>query len=374
MRRTTSRAAERVIAAAAAAGAVVTARQLERWRQDGWIDAPVRRHLGRRGSSADYPPETVAQVIALASAARRRYPMHRAILDLFAEGRPVGERALHQAYDELFTGLARGLSSEAAREDLEPAVGMAPDPFDVAEAVSPKLAAYARRSRTGRRWSARVPKGGASRNEVLQSVFTNLALVMLTGEGSSEEGIDEVLQIGGVSPSDDAAPHPVLLDRILNGLTLERLRERARDASLDELVRARDEWRLLVDHSALLVSVRARIGGLEAFPGAPAVAEMHPDTTSLAGGAVGMLLLREAFGARLDAILDDRRRHLPWLRATAILLDDLPREAHPFMESGGVARLMQEPAERRERILTAVRSAVARHPEEAAVVRALPAP
>jgi len=361
-----------VIAAAAAAGAVVTARQLERWRQDGWIDAPARRHLGRRGSSADYPPETVAQVVALASAARRRYPMHRAILDLFAEGRPVGEGALHQAYDDLLTGLARGIQSEAEREGVKPAVGAAPDPFDVAEAVSPKLASYARRTRTGRSWSARVPKGAASPSEVLESVFTNLALVLLTGEGSSVDGLDEMLQIGGVSPSDDAAPHPVGLARLLKGLTLERLRERARDASLDELVRARDEWRLLVDHSVLLVSVRARIGGLEGFPGAPAVAEMHPDTTTVAGGAVGMLLLREELRERLDAALDDRRQSLPSLRAIAILLDDLPREAHPFMESGGLARLMLEPDERRERILTAVRSAVARHPEEAAVVRALP--
>lgn len=122
-----SEADRRLIEAAGRLGAVVTARQLERWRAAGLLGPNVRHSLGRGRGSSSGPPAGAAELVAwLARNARPgRRPRDLALL-AFTGGLAVPEGTVRAA----FAGAAAGIRLPA--EDTLPS-GAAPE--DVADEV-----------------------------------------------------------------------------------------------------------------------------------------------------------------------------------------------------------------------------------------------
>src|SRR5437868_3166468 len=90
------------IAAANGVGLRVTARQLERWRQDHVIPAPARRALGRgRGSTSCYDDDALAWIVDAARFTDLHLTMDELALALFARGWPIPEIRLRSAYRAL---------------------------------------------------------------------------------------------------------------------------------------------------------------------------------------------------------------------------------------------------------------------------------
>jgi len=221
----------------------ITERQLERWRQAGAIPSPGRRFLGRgKGSISAYPKGTADRVVRLKELLGRGRTLSKAVLVMFGEGYPVEERALKRAYQWMFNQGSADLMRMASRTDpsLGELEGDAPDPEDLADAAGAPLAARIQRMTVGRamrRNVRRLPDRKESVDSMMQSVFSNLALLMTTGRPFSEEGIIELVGAVGV------APHTLDRDRFLEAaerMMLPALEAVLAGATLDELEAARD--------------------------------------------------------------------------------------------------------------------------------------
>ncbi len=82
-------------------GRTVSPWQIERWRQWGLIDPPLREWRGRQGSRSIYSERSLEQACAVAELARRRRPLHEVALILFVRGVPIPEAAVLRAYASL---------------------------------------------------------------------------------------------------------------------------------------------------------------------------------------------------------------------------------------------------------------------------------
>ncbi len=122
-RSTASEADQHLIADAARHGAVITARQLERWRAQGLLAPNVRRALGRgRGSTSQPPPGAGEMVAWLAGNARPgRRPGDLTLL-AFAAGLAVPEDTVRASFADAVTGIRlpveAGMPPGAAPEDV----------------------------------------------------------------------------------------------------------------------------------------------------------------------------------------------------------------------------------------------------------------
>jgi hypothetical protein len=261
--RRTSRADEKLIAALARRRIRVTPRQLERWRQAGILQPPMRHGLGRGpGSASSYPDAAIEQAAVLAGLVRRGQPLGDVALVLFARRRWCQEDAVIAGY--------RGCLARMEAEALGNA--SAEDPLEVAEALAMSLLGTERRAgilkdlRSGARRArhaqatsrattlardrgrtnpnradlATARADSTSTDGLLTSALTNLLMVMLSGRPSSDDALEEFLRVSGYAPPDAASGLlPTLaelslpsLSRLLDDLTFDEL-ELARDRILE---------------------------------------------------------------------------------------------------------------------------------------------
>jgi hypothetical protein len=370
--RRASQADQTVIAAAAGAGVTLTARQLERWRQAGWIEHPERRFLGRgRGSHSVYAAEAIAQAIALGEAVRRRYPLYKAVLDLFAAHQPVSEAALRLAFREFLSTIEHGLGNLAG-------VLAGGDAFDVAEGAALELVDHADRQKLVRRWRRRAKGNAESTSSVVQSALTNLILLLLRGRPTSAEGRDELLVVSGVAAtwtdrSGDLGPlalvgRPAQLDRVLRALRIESLAATADETPMSAFLQARDDWELIWEFGQSAGYVLGQTTGLPDAFGFGVARGVERSSALTVIGTLGIVVLARLAGGGLRDYLDLCRRELPQYQAMAVILADMPADTRPFMAVGGLARLAVEDESRQLRVMSAIRAATERHPREAALL------
>ncbi len=236
-----SRADQELISGAKQAGALVSQRQLKRWRAAGLLPSPTRRGLGRgRGSRSVYPPGTLERVLALARLPRRARTPGAAVLSLFALGYEVEEAALRRAHSDWVM---------QTEERLRQGAGSA-DPLDMAEAAAMRMLGPFLRTRLGRQYLRRLRHRGEPPRDVLVSAMTGLTSLVVSGEPSSSEAIREYLDAAGAPQalaraglSPEQAMRELLADpAVLQGLaaiSLRRLASTFADASMDELDQAR---------------------------------------------------------------------------------------------------------------------------------------
>jgi hypothetical protein len=372
MPRRTSQADETVIAAAAAAGVTLTARQLERWRQAGWIEHPERHYPGRgQGSTSAYAGEAIAQAIALGEAVRRRYPLYKAVLDLFAACKPVSEAALRRAFREFLSSIESGLRDLAG----ESAGG---DVFDVAEGAALNLVGHAERQKFVRRWRRRAKGSPESASSVVQSALTNLFQLLLIGRATSPEATDELLVVSGVAATwTDRSGHlgplapegrPAQLNDVFGALRIASLAATADQATMPALLQARGDWEVTWELGQAAGYVLGQTTGLPDAFGFGVARGVERSAALTAIGTLGMLVLGRSLGNELQNHLDVCRRDLPRCQAMAVILSDMPADARPFMAEGGLARLAVEDESRQLHVVSAIRAATGRHPREAALL------
>lgn len=94
------------LAASKRTGRTVYPWQMERWRQWGLIDPPIREWRGRKGSRSIYSARALDQAPAVAELERRPRPLHEVALMLFVSDVPMWEAAVRRAYTRLFDRLA----------------------------------------------------------------------------------------------------------------------------------------------------------------------------------------------------------------------------------------------------------------------------
>jgi hypothetical protein len=124
-----SEADQQLIADAARHGAMVTARQFERWRASGLLASNVRNYPGRgRGSTSEPPPGATGLVVWLAANARPgRRPGDLALL-AFAAGLAVPEDTVRAAFAAAVTSIRLPIEATmpgAAAEDVADAAVIA---------------------------------------------------------------------------------------------------------------------------------------------------------------------------------------------------------------------------------------------------------
>ena len=119
MPRTSPSPAEEGLAAAVSARwKRVTPRQLERWREWGFLHPVPRRALGRgRGSESYLNEELIEEAVAVASVISEVRSRPLAALTLFVRGWYVTEVAVRAAYRELFDFVLAEIEAEARPED-----------------------------------------------------------------------------------------------------------------------------------------------------------------------------------------------------------------------------------------------------------------
>jgi hypothetical protein len=251
-------------------GVPMTARKLERWRQAGVAPTPIRRWPGRGlGSTSEYPPKTIDQLLAAASLLSDGCTLDEAAMILHLRGYPVAQPKLAAAYGRHAQRLSSGLRRRSTSAE----------PFAVAEEWATRLAGGRSDGLTRAMRGAARGRGESARS-IVESVYTNLVLVVLEGAPATPDGFTEMLDVAGVSSvhewlntaSDQAESFPT--EAIAD--MLERFRPASWEsailtASPDELASAREASRRL----------RAAIG-LVAASLDPRI--VHPVITTLAGG------------------------------------------------------------------------------------------
>src|SRR6266567_222444 len=211
-RSTVSEADQLLIAQAARCGAVVTARQLERWRARGLLAPNVRHALGGgRGSTSEPPPGAAKLVVWLARHARPgRRPGDLALL-AFAAGLSVPEDTVRAAFADAVTSIR--LPVEAS---MPP--GTAPEDIaDAAVAAGPRFTMMPARIRRidralaqrGVNWSwpelAKLDPGRSSTRPACSDwIYTAVQLMRSGGEGIDMGTIGALART--MAPANGVAP------------------------------------------------------------------------------------------------------------------------------------------------------------------------
>ncbi|MER3390236.1 MAG: hypothetical protein RJQ01_09405 [Microcella sp.] len=234
--RTPSAAASALIEACAEAGEVVSARQIERWRQLDLLPRPARRGLGRgKGSASAYPVEATELATAIASRIRAGERLDFMGLLLFVERLPVPEAGIRRALTELIREMGGRLAADDGSEDH----------FARAEDTATRTRRDLVRRPHWRERRRRLRGLPETADSVFGSVITNLGRIVL-GDQPPGEALGEIARAFGYSttqrpPGGDGAQIDLrVFDEHLGSLTLDGLSRAARTIPLPRLVAARD--------------------------------------------------------------------------------------------------------------------------------------
>jgi hypothetical protein len=212
----------------------VTPRQVERWRQGGYLLPSARRGLGRgQGSVATYSSEAVTHARDLAKALRDHRSLDVAGLVVFLKGHSVKERALKRAYRANFQSIRDFLR---VTEDS--------DPWDIANRVSKAGSRRSALSPLLKSWRARLQ--AKKKGTQLAPALHDMIRFLLGGFDEDEYLSPEVFEVMGyqelvedLDPEDQANLHSAIRE-----VNLPAFEKAVEEASLAQLTRARD---LLVD-------------------------------------------------------------------------------------------------------------------------------
>jgi hypothetical protein len=224
------------------AGIEVTDRQIERWRQAGYL-RPVVRGRGRgRGVIAVYPSEAAEHAADLARGLQVFGRLSDAALVTFLHGHEIREGALKRDYREVFARTRRFLRAEG---DFDPA--------EVADRMSRVLSRKSSESEQGRRWRARLREQGSD-DQLANVVFDFVRFFI--GDADEDEALSHdafvatglAADVARLTPQEEGTLHANI-----QRLNLPQVEEAVEGASLEQLEAARDQlqtlWTLLGSES-----------------------------------------------------------------------------------------------------------------------------
>jgi hypothetical protein len=329
-----SHAARGLAAAASTDELPLSARQIERWRQEELIDASHRVWPGRgKGSRSQYPPTAIEQAQAVARLVREGLRLQDIPLVLFARREPVRGQALRRSFVAYLTEVTAWLMQHTDDGDR----------FTAAETTALRVVKAMLARPRGRAWrrglrSRPTPEdtGPETADSLLVSVLTNVLLVALTGEAASDEGLAEVLDAAGAqSLLNDAFAGigPITLDLdlapigpVLERCSLDSLQRIAETAPLRVLDETRD---FLADSRQFATDFTAVMRAAN-LPGAFGFAELagHLSDIGIALTALVVIAARDILGDDLDAHHAMCRQEGPRFAALHRLIVAVPEAAN----------------------------------------------
>ena len=127
---------EVIISCEARGDRTITARKLERWRQQPGVppQRPVAHTIGKRGTSSVSPEGYVERVLAVPAAVRLGLALRHVPIALFADGHLVDREALRASYLDLFGSMSKMSAGAGVKPD--------DDPLDQADALGRAMAGH----------------------------------------------------------------------------------------------------------------------------------------------------------------------------------------------------------------------------------------
>lgn len=370
MRREPSRAEQQLSRAVSArVGVPITARQIERWRDAGYVRPLERARPGRgNGSSSWVTPRLVDEVGAFASAlhARKRRRLDEAALAVFAECGPIGEQAVRRAYQSQLDRLERSIR----------ALSTTPESSASAWEAAPRIVAAFLRTGDGRRWRARLDGRAERPEQILERMFAGIVMALLGDSAPPEQSIEDFLDASGLAAAtrERVGPLGPLVERIsiarvqemLIHFNLPALQERIDRTPFTELERARGEARELAAFlNEVAPTLKETTGLQEAFGiGEAAYVDLDESVPLL---AVGMLVFEE-MRLPVARLVELSRRWLPVYAGIRRVASTLPRAYRRYLGPDGVSELNRRPLAVRKSFLAHLRQAVRDHPQDAAAI------
>lgn len=229
-RRSPSRGDLALAAAATARGVNVTTRQLERWRQRGWLPLRTRHSLGRGKGSASEPdpPRVLYQAMAVDGLLRQEKSAHIAAA-LFGQGFDIAEGHLRASFEAVINDIRTEMQARAHRSGA-----YIEDRSDEASAVA-ALGGQRRPRGLAATWKARLPLRRRPEDESWADVM--YAVFDLTHAATPQEGpmLQRLLTAAGLRVASIYAD----LREFLVEASLDRMEEALTAATHEELVQAR---------------------------------------------------------------------------------------------------------------------------------------
>jgi len=306
---------------AAEAGALVTADQLKRWRRAGLIQRPRQEHArGRRGSRSWYPPETVAQLVAVAGLHATMHRLNDLVVAVWWAGHWV-QRGARPAFRPV-----RGGGRDRARH--EPARSLAG-----ARADATALAGWARRLRELLWLFCVLGLGGEHEWEPDEEDADGDAPALETLLEQAA-GLDRAKREGLAGnepwlPDGVRARDAVLELRDAGAFELEDFARPVRDATDAQLDQAREDARLFSEPLATIGQVIESLVGQDVAGIGSLAALAVQDASDRAGMIRTMLVLRRAAGDEAFARIGQTvKEHYAVFTAIQQLRAALPEHAH----------------------------------------------
>ena len=344
-----------VIASCEARGdTTITARKLERWRQQPGVlpRRPVARTIGKRGTSSVSPSGYVGRVLAVSAAVRSGLALRHVPIALFTDGHSVDLEALRASYLDLFGSMSK----------MSAGAGVKPgdDPLDQADALGRAMAGHlggsmlapmARRARKVAKQAGQ--RGGDAPRLLLESALSAALSGLWAGEAPSLEGTEELLTLIGLKDGQDVATSA----RHLGETSLETIEAAVHMAREEQWQTAREMSDLIIRYfgsrhrgEELTLPLELRLPGLEM---------QIPDDAFSRGCLIPQLL-----GVGEDTVAA-ARQHAAETEAFERLALQLSAEYRSYIHPRTVAAVAGRDVEFRTGFAAQVRSWVAANPADA---------
>lgn len=340
-------------------GLPTTPWQIERWRQGGLLQRGEHSFPGR-GSEVAYPAEATAQAVELAKLSRRYRRQRDLALALFAKGLYVDEKVLKRALNSLF---------ERADKWIGPAE--TDDELDHVDQRAQQMARWAKRTKQGRKLQRRMRNRPAPPEEMVAGVYYGLLHILKTGELTSDEGFEELLdatglrgmfteQINGVGPfAPDGADD---VKSFLGRMTLNDVRDRVMSSSIEDLCEARDVMSLLFPFFKNFAIASTHLMEAPTGLGLTMMEELETDDASRGGwAAIGLMILPITRTPGARQLLEQVRSQSAFYQGLAELARIVPPEVVPAMRAGDPNCLVGLPEDQRAQIQDVARAVATLH-------------
>ncbi len=222
-------------------------RQVERWRQNGWLPRRTRHFPGRGLGSVSEPdpPRVLYQVLAVAALLKAREKSTYIPAALFGQGFQIDEGRLRASFTAVLLDVRSYIQASAEQVAADRAV---PGPENRSDEASTVAALIARRRPRGSavNWKKRLRRRGAGAWWA-ETLYTMLdlthAAILQTAEAFGRVLTAAGLPVAGVL--DDLAQY-------LSFARLDRVESALSKASFDDILKARDMLNDVLDAAVAL--------------------------------------------------------------------------------------------------------------------------
>jgi hypothetical protein len=328
----TSRAAEALRVALEELGEKVSTRQLERLGTAGLLEPTTRQPLGRgRGSISTQRPDAVRRAREALALIREHGRLDLAALAMFVRGYALEKSKLEQAYTQALLRL---------EAEMERVRGDAAD-YAVAIEIAGRLARAAARSPEQRALRTRLKRARQGRRYeplrwLLQSLYIDAVLIMLSGRASSDQALTELMEATGVAAA--TSDHFKGERPPVTELPLDDLRALVRQTSFGAIARtvglasqadlevARADALAIVRFARAFTPVVQKVHGLPDAFGFASLAGF--DELAVAFAIPGLLNVRSREPGEMDDLRMIMDAAAPRFEALSSLLDRIPARYH----------------------------------------------